>query len=219
MVKAAIFDMDGLLIDSEPLWHHAAKKALKGIGVALTKDDFNKTLGRGITNAIADWYHLKPWKGASRSEIEAIIITDFLELVESQGQAKPGVYDILELLKGKPLPIALASSSKYQIINTVIDTLKIRDYFDVIYSAEHETYSKPHPGVFISTAKLLKVKPRDCLVFEDAPAGVLAAKAAHMQCVAVPEPDVKNHPFIQTADLTLTSLKEFNKTTLVRLEN
>lgn len=210
--------MDGLLIDSEPLWHKASKKALQSVGVDLTKEDFSKTLGRGITNAIDDWYHMKPWKGASQAEIKALIIDDFEELVKNEGKAKPGVHEILELFKNRPLPMAIASSTDYKIIDTVVDTLKIRSYFDVIYSAQHETHSKPHPGVFISTAKRLEVEPRYCLVFEDAPSGVLAAKAAHMKCIAVPEPAVKNHPFIQTADIIIDSLEEFDKTMLANLE-
>lgn len=209
--------MDGLLIDSEPLWHDASKKALQSVGVDLTKEDFSKTLGRGITNAIDDWYHMKPWKGASQAEIKALIIDDFVELVKNGGKAKPGVPEVLELFKSKPLPMAIASSTDYKIIDTVVDTLKIRGYFKVIYSAEHETHGKPHPGVFISTAKRLKVEPRQCLVFEDAPSGVLAAKAAHMKCIAVPEPEVKDHPFIQTADIIIDSLEEFDEATLTSL--
>jgi sugar-phosphatase len=99
----------------------------------------------------------------------------------------------------------------------VVDTLNIRDYFEVIYSGEHEPYLKPHPGVFISTAALLKVEPRHCLVFEDAPAGVLAAKAARMKCVAVPERAHKFDPFIQTADMVINSLEQFDDTTLQKL--
>jgi HAD superfamily hydrolase (TIGR01509 family) len=218
MIKAAIFDMDGLLIDSEPLWKQTAQAVLKPLGRDLTDEQFNKTLGRGAANAVADWYQMESWQGATKEEVIDLILTNFPELVQREGKAKPGVVSVLELFKQKGLPAALASSSSYKIINTVLDTIKIREYFDVIYSAEDETHGKPHPGVFISAAKQLKVEPRDCLVFEDGPSGVLAAKAAHMHCVAVPDPDVKNNKFIQTADIILDSLEEFDAAMLKKLD-
>src|SRR5579884_2938647 len=111
MIKAAIFDMDGLLIDSEPFWNRASKKVLKTVGRDLTEEEFNKTLGRGISNAIDDWYHMKAWQGASHQEIEERIIKDFLELVRNEGQARPGVNQVLDLFKKLGLPMAIASSS------------------------------------------------------------------------------------------------------------
>jgi HAD superfamily hydrolase (TIGR01509 family) len=216
MIKAAIFDMDGLLIDSEPLWFEAAVEAFKTVGIKHTKEKHNKALGRGVYNSVEDWYHMEPWEGTSTLDVADRIIDDFLQIVQTQGEAKPGVTRVLGMLKSKKIPMAIASSSPHKIIDTVVDKLKIRDYFKVLYSGENEPHSKPNPGVFISTAEKLEVEPRFCVVFEDAPAGALAAKAAHMHCVAVPEPELKDHKFIQTADLVLGSLEDFDGAQLAK---
>lgn len=217
MIQAVIFDMDGLLIDSEPFWQQAQKEAYATINIYPTKADLHATMGNRVNEVVEYWYHRQPWKGPSQADIVAQIVDRLLEQVRAKGTAKPGARAVLDLCKQQGLPMALASSSDMEIIDTVLDVLQIRDYFDHVYSAEHEPLGKPHPGVFVSTAAFLQVPARHCLVFEDSPAGVLAAKAAKMKCVAVPEPDTKEHPFIQTADLILDSLEAFTEKTLKQL--
>lgn len=216
MVKAAIFDMDGLLIDSEPLWWQAQINALATVNVKPQQSDYKHIIGTGLESTLEYWHHKHPWTGQSLKDVEALILDDFIDMFKKQGALRPGVQRTLNLFKAKAIPMAIASSTFYEVINMVVDTLKIRQYFGVIYSAEREPHSKPHPGVFISTAALLKVEPRSCLVFEDAPAGVLAAKAAKMRCIAVPELHTKDHPFIQVADIVIDSLEEFNEAMLER---
>ena len=99
----------------------------------------------------------------------------------------------------------------------MVDKLKVREHFDHIYSAQNEPYGKPHPGVFLSVADHFGVTPPDCLVLEDSPSGVLAAKSARMKCVAVPDKDHTNHKFIQAADVILGSLEEFDQALLKQL--
>jgi HAD superfamily hydrolase (TIGR01509 family) len=214
MIQAVIFDMDGLLIDSEPLWRRAEKAAFKTVGFEISDEQMYELMGTKLTEVVAHWYSKYPWEGPSQKDIEALIVDKLLALVRSEGKMRPGVHHALEICKRAKLPLAIASSSTNEIINAVIDTLKIRDYFEYIYSAEHEPLGKPHPGVFITTAGLLGVSPHDILVFEDAPSGVLAAKAAKMYCIAIPDPETKNHPYIQIADLVIDSLEEFDEAML-----
>ncbi|HZL07821.1 MAG TPA: hexitol phosphatase HxpB [Candidatus Dormibacteraeota bacterium] len=219
MIKAVIFDMDGLLIDSEPLWRRAQVRAFESAGIdAITEAEFHNTKGIGVINAVKQWHHLKPWRQPSQQEVVKLIVEELLQLIEEEGRLLPGVLETLDLCRRESLPMALASSSAYRVIDKVVDGMAIRDYFKVIYSGEDEEHNKPHPGVFISTAKRLETEPRNCLVFEDSPSGVLAAKAARMKCVAVPIPLEKNHPFIKTADIVLDSLKEFDEAALVGLQ-
>ncbi len=122
----------------------------------------------------------------------------------------PGVRETLEAVSGAGYPLAIASSSSSEIIAAVLDTLGIAAYFQVAQSAEHEPYGKPHPGVYIEAARRLDVAPWRCLAFEDSPNGVIAAKAARMRCIAVPDPALQNDRRLQAADLILPSLAEFH---------
>lgn len=211
MIKAVIFDMDGLLIDSEPLWRQAQAYAFGTVGLKLDDNDMRSTMGRRIDEVVEYWYHERPWKGASQQDITALIIDRVTRLIKSEGKSMPGVNHILDLFKNKHMPMALASSSSSAIINAVLDRLSIQEYFVHVYSGENETHGKPYPGIYITTASLLGVPARRCLVFEDSPSGVLAAKSANMQCVAVPDTDHKANKFIQTADVVINSLQEFNE--------
>jgi len=106
--------------------------------------------------------------------------------------------------------MSIASSSHMDLIDAVVDTLKIRQDMQVLQSAEYEPYGKPHPGVYLSAAKALGYIPKNCLVFEDSPNGVLAAKAAQMMCIAVPSKDVKNDKRFVIADKVISSLEDFS---------
>jgi beta-phosphoglucomutase-like phosphatase (HAD superfamily) len=133
-----------------------------------------------------------------------------IELIRQKGVAKEGVGETIALCQAAGLPMAVASSSSVPLIQTVLEKLGIRDNIKIIHSAHDETHGKPHPAVYISTAKTLGVEPSHCLAFEDSVNGVLAAKSAKMKCIAVPEPDSINNKSFGCADIILTSLHDFN---------
>lgn len=174
-------------------------------------------MGTRLNEVVEHFFHLYPWEGPTVEEIEQRIIDDVIHYIKTEGQLKPGVHQVFDLVKSKGLPMAIASSSPLSIIDAVVDTFDLRKELDDVFSAYHEPYGKPHPGVFITTSDMLQIHPRHCLVFEDSPSGVLAAKAAKMTCVAVPEPETKPHKFIQTADIIIDSLKEFDTAILEKL--
>jgi sugar-phosphatase len=127
----------------------------------------------------------------------------------------PGVHETLEVFSAAGYPLAIASSSTSEIIAAVLETLGIGGYFRVAQSAEHEPFGKPHPGVYIEAARALGVEPRHCLAFEDSPNGVIAAKAARMTCITVPDPALAGDRRFGAADLVLGSLADFRMAMLV----
>jgi sugar-phosphatase len=217
MIKAAIFDMDGLLINSEPLWKQTHKKVFRRVGLDFGPEHHRLMLGMRTNDALRHLHRHYPWEGLTPDEVEAETVKEVIALIRKHITLQPGAHEALQTCKEAGLPVAIASSSRPDIIDAVVDTLEIREHFDHIYSAEYEEYGKPHPAVFLRVAKHFKVAPQDCVVFEDSPAGVIAAKAAQMHCVAVPEHESAGHPFIKAADVVLGSLEEFSEATLERL--
>ncbi len=209
--------MDGLLIDSEPLWLKAHNKVYKPLGVTLSRQQHLAITGLRSEQAVEVVYRGQPWQGRSVPEVARDVEKEAARLIKKEITLKPGVHHVLSIFKKAGLPVAIASSARASMIDAVVDTLEIREHFDHIYSAQYEEHAKPHPGVFLSVAKHFKVKPQDCVVFEDAPNGVLAAKAARMVCVAVPERGNHDNKFIKTADAVLGSLEEFDSNLLERL--
>jgi mannitol-1-/sugar-/sorbitol-6-/2-deoxyglucose-6-phosphatase len=211
MIKAVIFDMDGLLIDSEPLWWEAEIEVAKMVGLSLTKMQALETTGLKVDKIVGHWFNKKPWTTPSRKEVEDALVRDLISRVEARGTEMPGARKILELMKQKDIKMALASSSLMSIIDAVMNKFGIREYFDEVYSAEYEEHGKPHPGVYITTAKKLDVAPEHCLAFEDSFNGLLAAKSARMKCVCVPDEMFSDHPKLAIADLILPSLEHFSE--------
>ncbi len=209
-VEAIIFDMDGLLVDSEPLWRIAEIETLSAVGVPISEEDAVQTTGLRTDEVVELWYARYPWPDPPQKAIEARIITRLIALVRERATLMPGVRETLQAVSEAGYPLAIASSSASEIIAAVLDTLGIADYFRVAQSAEHEPYGKPHPGVYIEAARRLDVEPWRCLAFEDSPNGVIAAKAARMRCIAVPDPALAGDRRLQAADLVLPSLTEFH---------
>ena len=216
-IDAIIFDMDGLLIDSEPLWRIAEVETLSAVGVPMTEEDAVETTGLRTDEVVELWYSRCPWPDPPRKVIEARIITRLIALVRERGTLMPGVPETLDAVSGAGYPLAIASSSASEIIAAVLETLGIASYFQVTQSAEHEPYGKPHPGVYIEAARRLDIAPWRCLAFEDSPNGVIAAKAARMRCIAVPDPALAGDRRLQAADLILPSLAAFHLDQLDRL--
>lgn len=210
MIKAIIFDMDGLLIDSEPLWEEAEIKSFAKVGLSLTPEMTKQTMGLRVDEIVEHWYTQYPWNNPSREEVEAMIVKNVVDLVKAKGKALKGVDEIIKLFTEQNIPMGIASSSKTDIINAVVEKLSIANHLKVISSAEHEPYGKPHPGVYITAAKSLGVLPQECLAFEDSPNGVLSAKAAKMKCIAIPDYKIKNDKRFSIADQIINSLLDFD---------
>jgi HAD superfamily hydrolase (TIGR01509 family) len=211
MISAVIFDMDGVLIDSEPFWKEADIQAYAKVGLALTAEQCAITAGMDVVSSIKYWFSLYPWKNRSIDDVKIDIESHVLKLIQERGAPMAGVEYALDFFEKKNIPIALASSSSLHIIEAVLDKLKLKERFKVYHSAQFELQGKPHPAVFLTTAQKLHVKPGNCLVFEDSINGIKAASEAGMIVVAIPDHYFKSDPRLKLADIVLPSLCDFDE--------
>ncbi len=209
--SACIFDMDGILLDSEPFWRQAERELFATVGIYLTEQDCVETMGIRIDEVVSYRFSQHPGPFPNVEELAQRIVNRVAELVEEKGRPLPGVVTALEFLKEQRLPLALASSSSNMLIDTTLRALKLEDYFPLRHSAEGEPYGKPHPAVYLATAQKMGTDPTQCLAIEDSLNGVIAAKAARMAVVAVPEQAVADLPQFSLADVTLSNLGELPK--------
>ncbi|OAN18117.1 2-deoxyglucose-6-phosphatase [Photobacterium jeanii] len=217
MLKAAVFDMDGLLVDSEPFWQKAQVEVFQNLGVAMTQEDTLETTGLRVDKVVELWFSRQPWQGPSCEEVTANLVRRVEELVAEYKPMMPGVRETLAHCKALNLKLAVASSSPMSLIQTTLKSLEIEDEFEVVVSAEHLRFGKPHPEVYINAADALGVAPEYCVAFEDSLNGVLAAKAARMKGIVVPEDVVASDPRWAIADSKLSSLHEVNQELLTSL--
>ncbi|KQN64152.1 hexitol phosphatase HxpB [Rahnella sp. R3(2024)] len=208
-VNAAIFDMDGLLIDSEPLWVQAELDVFSSLGVDISQRHLlPDTLGLRIDQVVRMWYQVLPWQGPSQEEASAMVIARTLELVEQTRPLLPGVTHALELCRDQGLKIGLASASPLHMLDTVLEMFNLQSYFQVRVSAEHLPYSKPHPEVYLLAAAQLQVDPLHCVTLEDSFNGMIATKAARMRSIVVPAHEFSADPRWALADTRLSTLEE-----------
>jgi HAD superfamily hydrolase (TIGR01509 family) len=215
--RAALFDMDGLLVDSEPLWREAEIDVFARHGVVLTDEQCRQTQGKVIGEVVQLWFERHPWPGPPPAEVALEVLDAVDDLLGARASPMPGALGALEACRARGMGVALASSSPRRLIETVVRSLGLDGRLDVVHSAEDEAAGKPDPAVFLTAARLLGVAPADCVVFEDAPAGVEAAKAAGMACVAVPERPAEDADRFRHADVVVLSLAQVDDAFLDRL--
>jgi HAD superfamily hydrolase (TIGR01509 family) len=211
MISAVIFDLDGIIIESEPLWKEVEKKVFAGIGLNLTTEMCRRTVGLDTNDTIKFWYTERPWNGKSIEQLYGEIIQEMRDTMQEKVELKEGFLITLQMIKRKSIPVAVATSSPRVLIETALNKFNILGEFDVLNSSEKEEYGKPHPGVYLTTAQKLQTDPRNCLAFEDSFNGAIAAKAARMKVVTVPDPADFNDRRFDFSDLKLSSLLEFTE--------
>ncbi len=217
MIEAAIFDMDGLLIDSEPLWTIAEIEVFGSVGIQLDAERCRETVGLGLDLVVDRRFAEQPWRSPSKAEVAARIHARVVELIRERGRALPGAVETLALARRLGARVGLATASDGELIEAFLERLDLCGAFDHLQSAQELTRSKPHPDVYLAAAAGLGVAPERCLAFEDSLVGVRAARAAGMRVVAVPDPAVAAEGGFALADLKLDSLTGFDEPAWQRL--
>lgn len=213
-MKAAIFDMDGVLIDSEPLWRQAERQVFASVGLELSEAECERTMGLRSDEVIRYWYERAPWPGPTPEEIDDRLTVRMQELIAEQGRPIPGIEVAIAAARGADLRLALATSSRPELIGAVLGRLGLDGTFEVALSAVDEVRGKPDPAVFLRAARKLGVAPGDCVVIEDSQAGVEAGRAAGMRVIAVPPAHLFDAPGYDLADAKLRSLGDITSAML-----
>ncbi len=185
-IKAIIFDMDGVLIDSEPQWQQAEIAAFAAVGINLSLSDVITTTGLRVDQVVEYWYQRKPWPNANKQKVTDYISQRLVDFILESGEALTGVEAALKHCQQLGLKIGLATSSPRSILDTVMTRLNLGHYFAATCSAEGLAYGKPHPEVYLNCAYALNVAPNLCLAVEDSVNGMIAARAAGMQTLVIP---------------------------------
>jgi len=208
--EAVIFDMDGLLVDTEPIWGRVQAEVLDEIGV-----DVRPFLGHGLITgmradeAVALFRERLGFVGPNDDELARRIIEGVERAIPTEAKLLDGAEEALDFCDRNGLLVSLASGSVEPVIDAVLDRFDLRKRFAAVVSAERVPLGKPHPAVLLLTAEEMSVDPIYCVVVEDALNGCIAAKAARMRAVAVPEPGTEDDPRWVIADLVLDSLRQF----------
>lgn len=203
--------MDGLLIDSEPLWMLSMQEVFETVGAQITPELAARTTGLRTVEVVAYWHEYFQWTGKSCEQVTNEILESIIHRVITEGRIMEGVPYILDYFQRKGLKMGLASSSPMCMIEAVLKHFGLYSSFQGVYSAEFETHGKPHPAVYLSCARELGSNPIRCLAFEDSINGMVAAKAARMKVVVVPESHNQANPRYALADLQLQSLSQFSE--------
>jgi len=207
MLKALIFDMDGVIIDSEPLQAEIAVHVLKKLGGNPQPREFYEFIG--VRNEEM-WTILKERHNIKESVKEILEIhQDYKKkrFSEADVETVEGIPELIKEAKSRGLKIALATSSPKFLAEHILKKFDLYKYFNVLVTADDITHSKPDPEIYIKAAQFLGVKPEECIAIEDAHFGVKAAKAAGMKCIAYVNPNSGNQD-LSEADCKVYSIKD-----------
>ncbi len=208
-MKAVIFDMDGVLIDSEPLHTLADNQILIDSGITAPATYFERFVGwtnQSMWEEIKKDYHI----AASAEELMELQMPLKIKLLQAGDYIPiPGIVDLLEQITGMNIPIAIASSSPRQFIEAVLEKLGLKNYVKLWLSGEEVERGKPAPDIFLKVAELLNVNPNDCIVIEDSSSGVSAAKKAGMRCIGFRNINSGNQD-LSGADIIVNKIDDIN---------
>ena len=211
-VRAVIFDMDGLLADTVPIWRRVGDQLFADLGTDISElSASGVAVGMSVGDAIALFSSYAGIPADECAELERRVVQRVVDAVASDAELMPGALGALDFCERRALAVALASGSTPPIIDAVLSRFGLADRFAAVCSAIDEPFGKPHPSVFLTAAAKLGEPPSACVVLEDAVDGCVAAKAARMRVIAVPPHGaLASDPRYAIADLVVPSLEQLD---------
>lgn len=217
MIEAIIFDMDGLLIDSEPCWDEARRIMAAEAGVDWNNDDHKAVMGVS-TNEWVEYMMRRLSLTIPATEVEETIIATMRDLYNQRIPFLPGAEQAVTLA-AKSYPLGLASGSPRSLIDTVTAAPSLRGKFRVILSGDQFPHGKPAPDIYLAAARALGVQPKNCVCLEDSGNGILAGANAGMKVIAIPDQRfIPSKDKLNKANVVLGSLMEFSPEVLASLQ-
>jgi len=213
-----IFDLDGVLIDSENFWQQTEKLLFRELGIELTDELLLQTRGLRTEEMIRHWMSLFPINSVTPRELIRRYDSRMVETMRTTVPLMEGAEEAIRFFQGKKLTLALATCSAHEIIDAVMEKHGLMKHFSLVVSAADNMPGKPHPEVYLRTAERLGVDPLTCLAIEDTFFGVISARAARMKVLAMPDPGEFDQPRFAAADMKIRSLTEINDVLFERLQ-
>jgi sugar-phosphatase len=208
-IEAVIFDMDGVIIDSEALWKQAEKEVFTAVGVELSEELCRITECMTTAEVTKFWFDRFPWQHKSLADVEREVVERVAFLISEKGKGIEGVGRLIQELKNRRYKIGLATNSPAVLIQVVLSKLRLERYIDAVASAEHELQGKPNPNVYLTVAKKLNLDPGVCIAVEDSYTGLCAAKNAGMKAILV-RSDLNGRPDFDCADFKINDFSAFD---------
>jgi HAD superfamily hydrolase (TIGR01509 family) len=210
MIQTVIFDMDGVIIDSEPVYFEIDKQMFEELNIAVSFEEHCSYVGTSSQNM---WNAIITKHGVAEQPAELMRkeYSLYLEHLANAKDLQPidGVVELIHELYKDNFKLVLASSSQMASIDIVLNKFKLDELFIAKVSGSELAHSKPHPEIFLRSARLIKSDPSECIVIEDSKNGVTAAKAAGMKCIGFLNPNSGNQD-LKNADLVIHSFGELN---------
>jgi HAD superfamily hydrolase (TIGR01509 family) len=217
MIKAIIFDFDGLILDTETHEYEVLNEIFKEHQSELPLEVWGKLIGTITSFNPFSYLEEQTKKTFNHDELKKLQKERFSQRI-MQEHARPGVIDYLDAAKSLGLKIGLASSSNYEWVSSHLKRLQLLERFECIRTSDYVEHVKPDPALYVETAKCLGVNPEECIAFEDSANGALAAKRAGMKCVTVPNTVTKGLEFCEV-DHSLESMAHMELKQLISFLN
>ena len=191
LIKGIIFDLDGVMLDSEAISMQVWRDILSEYNVTLSNEDYGVIIGMSSIPA-AEFITKQTGAPVDAKEMMRTHWDEVILAVQKSGVAEAGLFDLLDKFSALSLPLAVASNSPSHYVHSVLDALEVHDIFETVICANEISHSKPHPEIYLKAAEGINIAPHQCLAIEDSPIGLKAALAAGMRCAVIPNRHINN---------------------------